>query len=195
MVSVIRFRRLLRSRLFSILAAACALWGTASVVHQAEARRAGWGERVHVQRAVRDLAPGAVMSAKDLTSVELPRRAVPRGATTVPADLIGRSVTAHIHAGDLILAARTRSRVSATAARIAPGHRGVAVPTDERTPMVRIGDRVSVIDPMQPKMKPIDATVIDVGDDAVTVEAAPDDAGAIANAALRNSVAVFLRGN
>jgi Flp pilus assembly protein CpaB len=195
MVSVIRFRRLLRSRAFSVVAAALALWGTASLVLRAEASRAGWGERVTVQRAIRELAPGAVISAKDLTSIELPRNAVPRGATTNVTQLVGRSVTAPIHAGDMILAARTRSRVSATAARIAPGHRGVAVPTDERTPMVRIGDRVSVIDPTQPNMKPIDATVIDVGDEAVTVDAAPDDAGAIANAALRNSVAVLLQGN
>jgi Flp pilus assembly protein CpaB len=174
--------------------AALALWGTTAVLQNAESARAAWGQRITVLRANRDLAPGSLIKESDLTSVALPRAAIPTGASTNPSTLVGQHVVSPIHEGDLILAARTHSDVSAVAARIAAGHRGVSLPTDERLPSLRIGDRVSIVDPTQPRMKLIDAVVIDVGRETVTVEASEIDALVIANAALRNSVAVLLRG-
>jgi Flp pilus assembly protein CpaB len=191
---LIRFRRLVRSRPFTFVLAAFALWGTTSVVQNAEVARAAWGQRVTVLRANRNLAPGTLIKSSDLDSVALPKAGVPTGVSTDPGKLVGQRVVSPIHAGDMILAARTHRDVSAVAARIETGHRGVSVPTDERLPSLRIGDRVSVVDPTQPKMKPIDAVVVDVGSETVTVEAPETDAVVIANAALRNSVAVLLRG-
>jgi SAF domain len=191
---LIRFRRLVRSRPFTFVIAAFAMWGTTSVLQNAEAARAAWGQRVTVVRAKRDVASGSLIKGSDLVSVTLPRAAVPTGSSTDANTLIGQRVVSPIHAGDVILAARTHPDVSAVAARIGTGQRGVAVPTDARLPSLRVGDRVSVVDPTQPKMRPIDAVVVDVGGETVTVEAPATDAVVIANAALRNSVAVLLRG-
>jgi hypothetical protein len=191
---LIRFRRLLRSRPFTFVLAAFALWGTTSVLQNAEAARAAWGQRVTVLRANRDLASGSLIKGSDLGSVTLPRAAVPTGSSSNASTLIGQRVVSPIRAGDMILAARTHRDLSAVAARINTGHRGVSLPTDARLPSLRVGDRVSVVDPTQPKMRPIDAVVVDVASETVTVEAPETDAVAIANAALRNSVAVLLRG-
>jgi Flp pilus assembly protein CpaB len=193
---LIRFRRVLRSRPFLLVLTALALWGTTSVLQSAEAARTAWGQRVTVFRAARDLSPGTLIKRTDLDTVELPRASVGADATASSnaSALVGQRVVSPIQRGDTILVPRTRASVSAIAARIAAGHRGVSVPTDERLPSLRVGDRVSVVDPTQPKMKPIDAVVVDVGSETVTVEALETDAVVIANAALRNSVAILLRG-
>lgn len=185
---------LVRSRPVALGVSAVALWSTVSVVRQAEATRLGWGERRVVVRATRDLAPGTRLRANDLTMVELPKSAVVHGTTTTIKALLGRRVVSFVHAGDVIIAPRTRRVLSPVAARIAPGNRGVAIPTDQRLPALGVGDLVSIVDPTQPSMGAINGAVIDINDESVTVDATAEDAVVIANAVLRDSVAIFLRG-
>lgn len=189
-----RARILLRSRPLSLFVAAAALWSTVSVVQRAEATRQMWGERRTVVRAARDLQVGERITADDLRLIELPKGVAGIGTTSRISSLVGRRVVSLVHAGDLIVAPRTRHVLSAVAARISPGHRGVSIPADERLPNLRVGDLVSIVDPTQPAMAAIDASVIDTNDESITVDAAQDDAVLIANAVLRDSVAILLRG-
>ena len=190
---LVRLRQILRSRPVALGLAAIALWSTLAVVQRAEATRHNWGERRSVVRATRDLPVGTRIGPADLSLVELPQGMAGTGTTADVETLIGRRVVAAVHAGDFIIAPRTRRLLSPVASRVAAGHRGVSLPTDDRLPTLRIGDLVSVVDPAQPAVA-IDATVIDITDDSVTVDAQKDDAITIANAVVRNSVAVLLRG-
>jgi Flp pilus assembly protein CpaB len=134
----------------------------ARVTDAAAAERDRWGERVAVAVASRDLEPGEALEAE---LRELPAGLVPAGALrTAPA---GEVVAAWIGAGEIVLEDRLApAGLSAVAARLPPGTRGVAVPPGVAPLPVSVGDRVDVLGPALIASR---ALVVDVGDGAVTV--------------------------
>lgn len=191
-----RYRRLLRRPIPFWLAALALTALTVSTVSRvsgaAAAERDRWGERRPVVVARHDLEPGDAL--RDVEVRMLPAALVPHGALR-GAD--GQVVTAWIGAGEVVLSERVApGGLSATAARLPPGTRGVAVPQGVAPLPVEVGDRVDVIATLDTTsvMVSTGATVIAVGDDAVTVAVDRVDAARVAFAVATAAVTLLLSG-
>ena len=189
----------LRQRLHPIaywLAAIALLAATVSTVANltdaAAAERARWGALRPVLVAGRDLRPGDRVRGAHVRMV--PAALVPRGALTHET---GGTVVSWIGAGEVVLARRvTPAGLSATASRLPPGTRGVAVPVGQAPLPVEVGDLVDVVATLDTSAVTIatGAVVVAENDAAVTVAVDRDDAADVAFAVTSAEVTLVLSG-
>jgi Flp pilus assembly protein CpaB len=140
-----RFRRRPVVRLAAtVLLAVAAGALAASAVGRAEAARAAYGTTVAVPVARHDLAAGRVVAAADVEWRDLPVGVVPAGAATEP---VGRVVRDAVVAGEVVLQVRLGGAGTGATALLRSGQRAVAVPIDDRSLRVSVGDRVDVLAP------------------------------------------------
>jgi Flp pilus assembly protein CpaB len=199
-----RYRHLGSWALTAVLALAAG-GATATIVGRAADAERAWGERRPVAMADRDLAPGDVIAGADVTRRPLPLALIPRAGVDDP---VGRVVTAPIVAGEPVVEDRLAGPDDTGAAALVPdGHAAVAVALDAPAPPLRIGDRVDLVapgalgalggptvdgGPGTARRVTRGATVVDVGETAVTVAVADDDVTTVAAATLQGPVAVVL---
>jgi Flp pilus assembly protein CpaB len=164
----------------------------ARVTGTAAAERARWGEQRPVVVARHDLRPGERLRDVDVRMV--PAALVPRGAVAAPG---GQVVAAWIAGGEIVVRDRLAPRgLSATAALLPPGSRGVAVPAGQAPLPVEVGDRVDVVATDDTSATTIarDAVVIAVDEAAVTVAVDREDAASVAYAVTAAAVTLVLTG-
>jgi Flp pilus assembly protein CpaB len=90
-----------------------------------------------------DAPAGHRLAAGDMRLVDLP--AVARPADALSEAPVGAALAAAVFAGEPLVAGRVApSGVSALAASLPPGHRGVALPVDAATPPLQPGDIVEL---------------------------------------------------
>lgn len=189
------FRRRLRRHPFPYWLAAIALIAVtvsavAHVTDAAAAERARWGALRPVLVAGRDLHPGDRVRGAHVERV--PAALVPRGALTSPTN---GTVVAEIAAGEVVLARRVApSGLSATASRLPPGTRGIAVPVGQAPLPVEIGDRVDVVATLDTDAITIASDALVVAHDAAAVTVAVDrnDAADVAYAVTSATVTLVL---
>lgn len=136
-----------RWRVVVVVATSVALAVTVNTLWQADAARNRWIDTREVVVTTGDLAAGRVIGPDDLRTIELPRAAIPAGATTSSAnDLVGATVNRPIYAGEVMVDGRLGpAGLSAVAARVPAGFRAVAVPTGSAVPPLAPGDRVDLL--------------------------------------------------
>lgn len=170
-----------------MLAALAAFVGCAQVLAEGRQAQADWGTRQRIVRIERLVAKGSVVVAADVSLIDLPIIVVPPGVVADLGDVIGKRAREPLRVGDVVLAARLQR----TDAIRPQNQRGVAIPRDKRVPDVVVGQAIEVIDPGQPSMTALSATVLEVSDDQLVVGASPIDAARIAQFVRRDSVAVL----
>jgi Flp pilus assembly protein CpaB len=191
------FRRRLRRHPVPYWLAAIALIAltvstVAHVTDAAAAERARWGSLRPVLVAGRDLRPGDRVRGAHVRMV--PAALVPRGALT---HTTGATVVSWIGAGEVVLARRvTPAGLSATASRLPPGTRGIAVPVGQAPLPVEVGDRVDVVAAFDTDAVTIAVGAVVVAEDesAVTVAVDRDDAADVAYAVTAAAVTLVLSG-
>lgn len=191
------FRRRLRRHpvaywLVAIALIAITVSSVARLTDAASAERARWGELRPVVVAGRDLRPGDPLRGAHVERV--PAALVPRGALRSLADA---TVVSWIAAGEVVLARRvTPAGLSATAARLPRGTRGVAVPVGQAPLPVEVGDRVDVIAAFDDRATTIavGAEVVAEDEAAVTIAVDRQDAAQVAYAVSAATVTLVLSG-
>lgn len=168
---------------------------------QAEAER--WGQLRPTLVAVADLEPGAVLGPGDAQIERRPAALVPPGALGDRAE--GQVVAAPIHRGEAVLAARLApAGLSPTAAVLGPGRVGIAVPTGPGGLPLEPGDVVDVLVTVDPDTAgegeptfPVarSATVASIGEEAVTLAVAEEEASRVAFALTAGMVTLVLGGH
>ncbi|MBO0856839.1 MAG: flagellar biosynthesis protein FlgA [Nocardia sp.] len=105
------------------------------------------GQHAPVVVAARDLTPGQILREADLRRTSLPADALPPGAITDPAPLIGATSAGAVHAGEILTDLRTVSPRLATAATGVPEARIVPMRLADNAiaNILRAGDRVDVV--------------------------------------------------
>lgn len=189
--------------LLVVTAALAAGWLASSTVARAEQARAAWGvtRRVVVVQQARqagdELRPG------DVALVERPRAMVPASALdALPASA---RLRAPVVAGEVLVAERLApAGLTAVAARLPPGHRAVAIPTEPGwAPPLVIGDRVDVMVALPAEMAgggppgftlASRALVVAVDEAAITVAVDRDTAPRVAVALGQGAVTLALVG-
>lgn len=168
------------------LVAAVAVAAGAAVADRSAAldrERRAWGTSATVWVAASDVAAGAPVTAR---RVEAPLALVP--ATSTAADPTGAIARRPIAAGEVL----TTSAIGDADDLVPPGWRGVAIPADDSTLAVRVGDRVDVV--AAGGVLAIDGVVIEVFPANVVVAVAAEAAPAVASAALDRLAVLVLRG-
>ena len=181
----LRPRRPLPFWLAAVALTALTVSTVARVTGAAAAERDRWGERIDVLVASSDLEPGDELRG-ELRSV--PAALVPAGARTTGAE--GETVAAWIGAGEIVLESRLApAGLSAVAALLPPGTRGVAVPLGLAPLPVEVGDRVDVHGATR---LATDAVVVAVTEEAITVAVDAADAARVAYEAASGTVTLVL---
>jgi hypothetical protein len=148
-----------------------------------ERERRAWGASAVVWVATDDVIAGQAVIAR---RIEAPLTLVP--ATSVRADPTGTAARRDIAAGEVLIT----SAVGGDDDQVPPGWRGVAIPADETTLAVRVGDRVDVV--AAGAVLATDGVVIEVLTANVVVAVDADAAPAVASAALDRFAVLVLRG-
>ncbi|MEY2470676.1 MAG: pilus assembly protein CpaB [Actinomycetota bacterium] len=166
-----------------------------------------WGAERTVWVVQRAVEAGEEIASGSVRRTRLPNGVIPDGALGAAISPVGDAARVALASGEVVLTARLARRgARGVAAMLAPGTRAIALPNDEHTPSLRVGDRVDVI------------ATFDVGDDLETAQGAPavavatnaevlavaartltvavdsDDAARVAFALAKGAVAVALRG-
>jgi Flp pilus assembly protein CpaB len=197
-----------------------ALWWTLTIVlalltasfvgsslSQARHAAATWGTERAVWVVDRPVDAGDVIGATDVRRARLPRGVVPAGALEAATSPVGEATRVALMRGEVVLTARLAGRgARGVAAMLAPGSRAIALPNDEHTPVVQLGDRVDVIatfdvgDDLETASVAApavavatNAEVLAVAPRALTVAVAVDDASRVAFALAKGAVTVVLR--
>lgn len=200
--------RLLRGRrpslfwLAAVMLAALTGLTVARLLADARAGAARWGEVQPTLVATTDLAAGAVVGPGDTELQQLPAALVPPAGLDQPAD--GQVVAAPIFRGEPVSAERLApAGLSPMAAALAPGARGIAVPTGGAALPLAVGDFVDVLvtfapdsvgdgEPTFPVAR--SASVVNVGDEAVTLGVTEEEASRVAFALTAGVVTLTLSG-
>lgn len=172
-----------------------------SALARAEAGAARYGSTRVVLVAVRDVAAGELLGTGDAEAREVPAGFVPRGA--VGSEALGSRVAQALRAGEVVHGRRLApGGLSAVAALLPPGTRGLAVPSDPGGLPLEPGDVVDVLatvaevgatgDLPPTVVVAADATVVDVGEAAVTIAVPAADAGRVAYAMATGLVTLAL---
>lgn len=164
----------------------------------AQSARARWGAGVPTVVVLADIAAGEPIGESDVEVRDLPAAARPASAMgSLPAGAVAR---VDLVAGEPVVAARLApAGASPTSARLPAGTRGIAVAYDRGLPLW-IGDRVDVLvtvdaDTARPTLTLARAApVVAVGDDAVTLAIAAEDAERVAFGLAAGIVALSLNG-
>jgi len=193
--------------LFWIVALALAA-ATASVVAgsiaAAESRARQWGAMTDVPVAAHDIEAGQTLTARDVVRRRLPAALLPRSG--VAADPVGHAVVVPVVAGEVLIEAKVAPwGVHGLAAAMPPGARALAVPRGDASPPLHAGDRVDVLatfasseggtagrDPTFPVA--VNALVLDVADNAITVAVTEHEAPRVAFALAQGTIALALTG-
>jgi hypothetical protein len=151
---------------------------------QIERARASWGATTQVWVATADAGAGQVLHAQRR---QVPVAMVPHGAVTgeLPPAAIARQAVA---AGEVVVA---HDVGAGRLPLLAAGQRAVAIPADDNTITVAVGDRVDVV--ARGQVLAGDGVVVDVSLGAVVVGVPADDAAGVAAAALDRIAVVVLR--
>ena len=168
------------------LVAIVALAAGATVASRSAAldrERRAWGASAVVWVATGDVIAGKEVSAR---RIEAPLTLVP--ATSVRADPTGTTARRDLAAGEVL----TTSAVGDGDGQVPPGWRGVAIPADETTLAVRVGDRVDIV--AAGTVVASDGVVIEVLIANVVVAVTADAAPAVASAALDRFAVLVLHG-
>lgn len=199
-------RRLFRSPLpFWVSAIALAvLTGTtvSRLADRAASQSSRYGPPRQTVVALRRVEPGRAIRAADVAVRSLPATLVPRDALrSAPT---GRTAIAPLFPGQVIVAAQVApAGRSGIGALLDAGQRAVAVPTGGMSPPLRVGDVVDVLATFDPDAAAgkdptfavaEGATVLAVGDDAVTVAVSPAGAARVAYAITAGVVTLALSG-
>ena len=168
-----------------------------SIVTGAHRARAAWGRVEPVLVAARDIAPGTVIGPDDVRSVARPADAVPSDAT---ADVVGRTATSELAAGEVMLDRRLSRGGTGPTALLGSDDVAFAVPVDAATPSLRIGDRVDVFAPVDSASRSAvgatrvahRAVVAAIGDRSVTIAVDAGAAAVVARSLLGASVVLAL---
>lgn len=168
-----------------------------SVVADADRARSDWGRTATVSVATHDLAPGTVIGAGDVSTATRPSIVVPTDAVL---DAIGRSVTAPVAAGEVVLDRRLSNGGDGPAALLGPDDVAFAVPVDAATPPVEVGDHVDVFAPVDSASRSAvgatrvahRAVITSVSDRAVTIGVDAESAVIVARSLLGASVVLAL---
>ncbi len=186
--------------LAAVVLAALTGMTVARLLGQAQEAAARWGETRSTLVASVDLAPGAVVGPGDAVVERRPVALVPAGALTGPAE--GQTVAAPILAGEAVVAERLApAGLSPLAAALPTGGRGIAVPSGAGTPALGPGDVVDVLVTFDPDTVgdgeptfPVarGATVVGVGEEAVTLGVSEEEASRVAFALTAGVVTLVL---
>lgn len=164
----------------------------------ADARARYWGTHAQVPVVVRPVAAGASIDPSDFEIRSVPESLLPQ--SKVASDPAGLTAIVPLLPGEVLVEAKLApAGVEGAAALLEPGQRAVAVPRNETTPPVQVGDRVDVI-------LTLDATgatggppafaiaraamVVHVNDAAVTLAVPAADAAKVAFGAAQSAVAL-----
>jgi Flp pilus assembly protein CpaB len=167
-----------------------------------DARRTAnaWGDRERVAVARHAIEPGDLIHGDDIDWRDLPRVALPHHPAT---EVVGRVATAPFFAGEMLVAERLAPDGScAVAAQVPSGRRAMAVPSTRGAPPLEVGDvvdLVAVVDPAASGIGPARvasaASVVAIGDEAVTVAVEVDEVGDTAFAISTGAVIIALAGS
>lgn len=166
-----------------------------------------WGSDRMVWVVQRAVDAGDVVDASAVARTPLPRGVIPDGALDAATSPVGDATRVALAPGEVVLTARLAGRgARGVAAMLPPGSRAVALPNDEHTPVVRVGDRVDVIatfdvgDDLGDANTAAPAVAVASGAEVVavaartlTVAVADDDAPRVAFALAKGAVTVVLR--
>lgn len=183
--------------LFWVPATAAALvvaWVVSSAVDRATAEARRLGPPVLVALADRWIEVGEVLDEADVEWRRLPRGALPDAP--LAEDPVGRMTLVPLAPGEVVLAGKLAPEgVRGIAALVPPGMQALAVPVGPGTPRVRRGDRVdvlAVVDGGAARVVAVGAPVVDVGDEAVAIALAPEEAAVVAAVVARGTVTLAL---
>jgi len=176
------------------------IWSLATI-RSAEDAAAVWGQRLVVPVARVDLEPGRIITDADLEFTERPVAVLAEGIADTP---IGRTVRRPIARNETVLEVRlAASGTDGPASLLANEEIGFAVPIDETTPRVRVGDHVTLFAPSEmittvgrstgPASRVAEhARVIEVSERSVMIAVDRSEAGAIARSLLSASLVLAL---
>ncbi|NNE73514.1 MAG: hypothetical protein HKN26_07620 [Acidimicrobiales bacterium] len=192
-------RHRLGRRSLAIALAVLAGWSVAVAQAQAHETVERWGRTVPVMVAVNDVPLGHVLSLDDVEVSPWPVGLVPAAIAEFDRDdLVGRTVTAAIAAGEPIHPVRLAPvGLGGLAALLPPATNGVAIDRSDVSIAVEVGNRVDLgTISIDGDARPL-ATgllVVAVGDQNLTVAVPTERSAEVALAAMRNEVTVSLRG-
>src|SRR2546421_2050708 len=171
---------------------------------RARSEAARYGSPRSALVATRDVPIGAQLHAGDVESRSLPSALVPPDAVNDAGQAQGRVVVVPLFAGQALVRRQLAPwGVTGAAALLPPGKRGIAVAAGPAAAKLGKGDTVDVLATFDPATSAaagkeptfpvaVGATVIDVGDDAVTIAVDPEEAKRVAFATAHGAVTVVL---
>jgi pilus assembly protein CpaB len=172
----------------------------ARVVDQAREELDRYGPARPTLVATADLGAGASLGPDDVEVRLLPAALLPAGALGADAVVAGRVASVAILAGEPVTEARLApAGLSAVAALLPRGTRGLAVPAGPGAPPLQVGDTVDVLATLDaggrgPPTAPVavGALVVHVTEEAVTVAVTVDEAPRVAYALSAGAVTLSL---
>ena len=165
----------------------------------ADARARYWGTHAEVPVVVSAVVAGGTVGASDFEMRRVPESLLPQ--SDVVSDPVGLTAIVPLWPGEVLVEAKLApAGVDGAAALLEPGERAVAVPRNETTPPVAVGDRADVILTLDASAGTTGgppaftiaraAMVVHVNEAAVTLAVSADDAAKVAFAAAQSAVAL-----
>ena len=172
--------------------AACTSIAIFRLAAAADARARYWGTLASVPVVTAPIAAGAIIDTADFEMRSLPESLLPSsGVVFEPA---GLTAILPLWPGEVLVEAKLApAGVDGPAAMLQAGERAVAVPKNETTPPVAVGDRVDVILTLEPQSAgPIAraARVLHVNEVAVTLAVGADAAASVAFGAAQSALSL-----
>lgn len=183
--------------LITTCVALLSLWWTMTMVQNADRDSSSWGQRKTVPVAVNDLEPGHIITNDDIEFALRPTIMLPGDVSDSP---VGRSVSRSIARNEILIDRRLAGGgMSGPAALLGDNSVAFAIPIDAGTPVVKLGDYVTLFAPSDvtttatrgtgPSVRVTDrAVVVSVNDKSLMVGVESGDAARVARALLSASV-------
>ncbi len=174
------------------------------ITRQSEHRRQvveTYGSLREVPVATALIRPGESLGSETVRWEMRPAASVPPGAVGELAE--GAVAAAAIYPGEVIHTARLEGGGGGLSSRLAPGTAAVSVPASYGIPAVRPGDRVTLVavydtltGDAPPQARPVahDATVVELGEDSVTVAIRASEVEPTVSALVWGTVAIVAVG-
>jgi len=174
------------------------------LLDRARVEAARYGSPRAVLVATRDLGIGAEVRAGDVEVRSVPSALLPTDAVGDTGQAVGRVVVAPLFQSQAVVRRQLAPwGVTGAAALLPPGKRGISVAAGPAAAKLDKGDTVDVLATFDPATSAaagkeptfpvaVGATVIDVGDDAVTIAVDPEEAKRVAFATAHGAVTIVL---